>query len=246
MTAVITAIIGSAIIGYGLGCINLSYILGKLKGFDIRKYGSGNAGASNVMIVMGRKTGLAIALVDVIKAYIAVKLAASCFAGATLGGVNYAACIAGSMSIIGHIFPFYMGFKGGKGLATLGGTILALDYKMFFVLLLIALVIAVVTDYICFVPMTMALIFPLTYGYIYRSWVCAAILLLAGLFIEFKHIKNIERIKSGEELRFHFLWNRKSEADRFGIADNGEEIFEANLDKENDTVIADEVQGMSH
>ena len=228
MKEVIIAVVASILIGYLLGCINLSYIMCKKKGFDIRKYGSGNAGASNVMIVVGRKKGAVVAILDIAKAYIAVKICSLLFPYATLGDGNYAACIAGTMAIIGHIFPFYMSFKGGKGLASLGGTILALDYRMFFVLLFIALLIALISDYICFVPISMALIFPVTYGYLHGSYIYTLILLCASVFIWYKHMENIHRIKTGEELQFHFLWNRKSEAERFGIADDGEDIFTKN------------------
>ena len=222
---IVIAVLSSIAIGYLLGCISVSYILSTFKGFDIRKYGSGNAGASNVMIVLGRKAGFIVALLDIFKAFAAVKLATLIFPAAVSGNANYAACIAGTFAIIGHIFPFYMKFKGGKGLATLGGTILAVDCRLFFILLVLAIIIAVVTDYICFVPISMALIFPVTYGYMYRSWLCTFILLLSSIFMWYKHVENIERIKAGEELKFHFLWNRESESERLGIADDGEEVF---------------------
>ena len=228
MKEVIIAVVSAIVIGYSFGCVNLSYILSRMKGFDIRKYGSGNAGASNVMIVIGRKTGAFVAVMDILKAYIAVKICGILFPYAVLGNGNYASCIAGVMAIIGHIFPFYMGFKGGKGLASLGGTILALDLRMFFILLFIALLIALITDYICFVPISMAFIFPVSYGYLHGSYILTLILFGASIFIWYRHMENIQRIKSGEELRFHFLWNRKSESERFGIADDGEEIFTKN------------------
>lgn len=222
-------VIGSILLGYFIGCFNLSYFLGKMKGFDIRKFGSGNAGASNVIITMGRKKGLVVAMVDIFKAVVAVKLAGLLFAGAQSGNVNYASCIAGAMCIIGHIFPFYMQFRGGKGLATLGGTILALDTKMFVVLLILSICIALITDYLCFVPISIALIFPASYGYLHNSLTCSMILLCASLCIWYRHIENLQRIRAGEELRFHFLWNRKDESARFGIADDGKEIFDHEL-----------------
>jgi len=225
MQNVIWTVIASILIGYLFGCVNVSYILSKFKGFDIRKYGSGNAGASNVMIVLGRKAGLIVALLDILKAFLAVKLAGMFFPNAVMGTGNYAGCIAGTFAIIGHIFPFYMHFKGGKGLASLGGTILAVDYKLFLILLFLAIVIAVVTDYICFVPTSISLIFPITYGYMVKSWGITMILLFSSIFMWYKHMENFERIKRGEEVKFHFLWDRESESERMGIADDGEEIF---------------------
>lgn len=230
MKLLLISIIGSMLIGYFIGCINLSYIFTKFKGYDIRKYGSGNAGASNMVILFGKRAGLIIAIIDILKAVIAVNLAGLLFEDAIVGRVNYAECIAGAFTIIGHIAPFYMGFRGGKGLASLGGTILALDYKMFVLLLLVAIVIAVVTDYICFVPVSMTVIFPLTYGYSRGSWIPMAIFVIPTLMIWYRHIENFERIKQGKELRFHFLWNRESESERFGIEDNGEHVFENEID----------------
>lgn len=226
MQSLFLIVIASIIIGYSFGCINFSYILSSMKGFDLRKFGSGNAGASNVIITIGRKAGLIVALLDIFKAFLAVKIAALIFPGAVVGTANYASVIAATSAMIGHIFPFYMGFKGGKGLATLGGSILALDYRLFIVLLLFAIVIAVVTDYICFVPISVALIFPVSYGYITKSWIPTLILYCSSVFIWYRHIENLKRIKAGEELKFHFLWNRQSESERLGIADDGKAVFE--------------------
>ena len=225
MKIIINIIIGSLIIGYFFGCVNLSYIISRLKGFDIRKVGSGNAGASNVVIVIGRKIGLFIAVLDILKAFFAFRLAEFLFPEAYIGDISYAGVIAGVGAVIGHILPFYMGFKGGKGLACYGGTILAINYKIFIVLFIAALLIAIVTDYICFAPITMSVIAPVTIGFVYREWIPSAILAVAGIAMLIKHRENIVRIRSGEELRFHFLWRRSDESERFGIVDDGKEIF---------------------
>lgn len=229
MNSTVVSIVGSIIIGYFLGCINLSYIISKIKGFDIRKYGSGNAGASNVMIVIGKKVGAFVAVFDILKAFIAVRFAASLFAYATVNELNYAGCIAGAAAIIGHIFPFYMGFRGGKGLAAFGGTLLAVDCRLFFVLFIISLFIAIITDYICFVPISMSAVVPLSVGMAHDSYIPTLILSVSSLAILFKHVENIKRIKAGEELRFHFLWKRGDEAARFGITDDGKDIFSHEL-----------------
>ncbi len=225
MKILINVVIGSLIIGYFIGCINLSYIISKIKGFDIRKYGSGNAGASNVVIVIGKKLGLTIAVLDILKAFMAFRLAEVLFPEAVIGNISYAGVIAGVGSVLGHILPFYMGFKGGKGLACYGGTVLAIDYRLFMILFLAALLIAIATDYICFAPISMAFIVPVTVGLIYRTWVPSVIIGVASVALLLKHRENIARIRSGEELRFHFLWRRSDESERFGIVDDGKEIF---------------------
>ena len=225
MKIMINIVLGSLIIGYSFGCINFSYILSKLKGFDIRKFGSGNAGASNVVIVMGKKAGFITALFDIFKAYLAFRLAQLAFPEAMSGDINYAGVIAGVGAVLGHIFPFYMGFKGGKGLACFAGTVLGINYVMFIILFVAALVIAIITDYICFAPITMAFVVPVAVGVVYKTWVPSAIIAVASLAILYKHRQNIARIRSGEELRFHFLWRRKDESERFGIIDDGKDIF---------------------
>lgn len=236
MNNVLTFVMGSIALGYFLGCINFSYILSKFKGFDIRKYGSGNAGASNVMIVIGRKAGFFVALFDIIKAVIAVTMARCIFPEAVVDDINYASVVAGASSIIGHIAPFYMKFSGGKGLATLGGTILALDPKLTVILLVIAIAIAVITDYICFVPIIMVVAIPATYGLIHNSWVPLMAFIVPIILVWYKHVENLRRIRAGKELRFQFLWNRKAESERMGIADDGKAVFENEVDKENNNI----------
>lgn len=230
MKLIIMSIIGSMLIGYFIGCINVSYLFSKIKGMDIRKYGSGNAGASNMVILFGKRAGLITALIDIFKAVIAVNIAGYVFANAVYGEMNYARIIAGVFTIVGHIAPFYMGFKGGKGLASLGGTILALDYKYFIFFLALAVIIAVVTDYICFVPVSIVILFPAVYGYAHHSWLPMIIFVIPIIMVWYRHMENFHRIRLGKELRFHFLWNRESEASRFGMEDNGEDIFENEID----------------
>lgn len=221
----INTILGSLIIGYFLGCVNLSYIISKLKGFDIRHVGSGNAGASNLVIVIGKKIGLLVAVIDIMKAFLAFRLAEILFPEACAGSVNWAGVLAGVGAVLGHILPFYMGFKGGKGLACFGGTVLGIDYRLFVILFIIAFLIAMITDYICFAPITMAFIVPITVGVVYDTWIPPAIISVASLVILLRHTENLARIRSGEELRFHFLWRRKDESERFGIVDDGKEIL---------------------
>ena len=225
MKIMINTILGSIIIGYFIGCFNLSYIISRLKGFDIRHVGSGNAGASNLVIVVGKKIGLTVAVLDVLKSFLVFRLAQYLFPQALAGSINYAGVIAAVAAVFGHVFPFYMGFKGGKGLACFGGIVLAINYKLFIILFIAAFLIAVITDYICFAPITMAFIVPVTVGFIYRTWIIPAIIAVASLLLLFKHRQNIARIRSGEELRFHFLWRRKDESERFGIVDDGKEIL---------------------
>lgn len=215
------------ILGYLVGSFNLSYFLSKLKGYDIRQHGSGNAGASNVVIMMGKKAGIIVALVDIFKAYLVCTIAINLFPDKIFVGA-----LAGTSVILGHIFPFYMNFKGGKGLASLGGTILALDPKMFVVLLMIAIVLAVVINYICVVPMSISIVFALVYGYTRRSLSSFIILMIAAVIINLRHVENLQRIKAGTEAHFSLLWDRKSEAERLGkVYDDGKGFENVEEDK---------------
>lgn len=115
------------IIGYILGTINPGYFLGKLKGIDIREEGTGNAGTSNVHIVLGFKYGLITATYDTLKGIAAIFIALGIGANSTF------AHISGFAAIVGHIFPFYMNFRGGQGIATASGLMLLYMFTQYFV-----------------------------------------------------------------------------------------------------------------
>ena len=208
----------AVVAGYLIGSINLSYFIARARGFDIREHGSGNAGASNVIITVGKKAGAFVALFDIFKAYFVIRIMRMLFPSLFLVGA-----ITAVAAILGHIFPFYMGFKGGKGFASLGGSILALDYRMFFVFLIMTIFVVFITNYVCIGPVFVSALFPVVYGYMYRSegGIYAALLLFASTAaIVYRHLENFRRIKEGNELKFSFLWNRKAEADRFGVEDD--------------------------
>lgn len=115
-------------VGYAFGLIQTSYILGRLNGIDIRDHGSGNAGTTNTLRVLGRKAGLIVFLCDILKAFAAVALVY--YLIPVLFGGQYQELLylfklyTGLGVILGHNYPFYLRFKGGKGIAAMGGTIL--------------------------------------------------------------------------------------------------------------------------
>ena len=110
------------LISYLIGTVNPAYLFGKRKGVDIKNEGSKNAGASNAVILLGKAIGIICALLDIGKACFAIHFCRRLFP--TLANVF---AISGTACILGHIFPFYMKFKGGKGLACLGGVVLMYD-----------------------------------------------------------------------------------------------------------------------
>ena len=197
------------LIGYFLCCINPSYIIGKLRGVNLKKSGSGNAGASNALMHFGKVIGVFCALFDIMKAFAAVKICEGLFEG-----TDYIYAVTAVAAIFGHVFPFYLKFKGGKGLACLGGVILAFDWRYFLMILAIETVFVIIVNYICFVPMTASIVFPISYAIIRHDIVGALILLVPAVVIFVKHTENIKRIYRGTEVRISFLWNKKGEVDR--------------------------------
>ena len=216
--------------GYVIGGINPSYIIGRTRGFDIRKKGSGNAGASNAMILMGKKVGVFSAVFDIAKATTAYLCAPLIFRQRV-----YASVIAGTACIIGHICPAYMKFRGGKGLACIAGVIIGIDWRLFLALLVIEVGLAIVLDYICVIPMTAAVIVPLCYGFFGSGklgwllhaeggWIGAGILAIASVVILLRHIQNVKRILAGKEMHLSYFWakNKDAEIARVSEQDGGQ------------------------
>ena len=197
------------LIGYLIGMLNPSYMLARLHGFDIRERGSGNAGASNALLLFGKLRGVLCATFDIVKAAGSVFLTRVLFPQDPLVfAVTASACI------LGHIFPFYMHFRGGKGLACLAGTILAFDLRVFGIMLACALVIALVTNYICFVPMSASVVFPIVYGCMTGNLPGVLLLILVAVVVLWRHGENIRRIRLGRELRLSYMWNKEKETAR--------------------------------
>ncbi len=210
----ILAIVCGALSGYLIGGINPAHLIAKHKGFDIKKRGSGNAGASNAVITMGKKIGAICALLDIFKAFIICFIITRLFPDEPLAPV-----MAGVGCVMGHIFPVFMHFRGGKGLAAMGGLILAYNPLVFVILLAVELVIVLVVDYICIVPITASVAFPIIYMSMERGkvgMIGAAIYGLMALVVFYKHIENLKRIRNGTEAHFSFLWRRKKEIERLG------------------------------
>ena len=204
-----------ALTGYFIGCINPAVAVGRLKGYDPNKSGSGNPGASNTVIMAGKLAGFGVALFDILKATAACKLAEMLFPE-----LRIAMHVAGISCILGHIYPVFLRFRGGKGLACLGGVILAYDPKTMLMMLALALFIGIVSNYVCIVTTTMAAVWPAYYGFVTHFWIGAVILAIPFIPILLRHLENFRRIRSGDELRLSFLWNRAAELARIGRSED--------------------------
>ncbi|MBE2283932.1 MAG: glycerol-3-phosphate 1-O-acyltransferase PlsY [Prosthecobacter sp.] len=120
-----TAILASIACGYLCGSVPFGYLAGKLKGIDIRKHGSGNIGATNAIRVLGKGIGIPVFLLDVLKGWLPVWLAAGWIAqtGTDVEVVTIGKVLTGFAAVLGHMFTFWLGFKGGKGIATTCGVL---------------------------------------------------------------------------------------------------------------------------
>ena len=199
------------LIGYVLGNISPSFFLAWRKGYDARVDGSGNAGASNAYILAGKSAFFITAILDILKAFIACRVCRGLFET-----LPVAEQIGGVACILGHMYPAALRFKGGKGLASLGGVILSWNWKTFLILLALAAVIAFVTNYVCFVAPTMAALFPALFYWRTQDLPAALILLIPFLPILLKHMENFRRIREGKEVRMRFMWDRAGELKRIG------------------------------
>ena len=197
------------LIGYLVGMINPAYIVGKMRGVDVKHEGSCNAGASNAIMLMGKLIGTCCGLFDIFKAYVVYTVCAKLFPDAAAAGM-----VAGVGCMLGHIFPAWLKFNGGKGLACLGGTILAYDGKLFLLMLAIEIVLVLVTGYVCLVAITASLAFPVIYWLAGGQAVGIAGLVVITVAMLLKHRENLQRIGKGTEVRISYLWNKDKETER--------------------------------
>ena len=199
-------VIIAAIIGYSFGCIQTAFIIGKLvKKIDIRQHGSNNAGASNVTNVLGWKYGVITALVDILKAVAAVIVIKVIFPD-----VPELVFVAGVLSILGHIFPIYLKFKGGKGTASLIGMFLAIDIKIALLLAAILIILTLVTDYIAVGAIFMFVTAPIAVYIFNYLMLGVGLCIILTIVCFFKHYINIVRIIHGNEVGLRKVVNKHS------------------------------------
>lgn len=194
------------LIGYGFGCLQSAYVVGRLFGkIDIREHGSGNAGMTNIIRVMGAKAGLAVGAFDIVKAAAAYLFVSLLFAKTDTA--HLAGLYAGIGAILGHNFPFYLKFKGGKGVACTVGIMAIFDWRIALVILAIAVIVFLFTKYISVASLLVALLFPIALIFKYETEV-----VLLGFFMMalcyYQHRANIKRLINGNENKFTIKSNR--------------------------------------
>jgi len=186
----ITRLVIIGLVAYLMGNINPAIILGKIKGIDIRKEGSGNAGMTNAIRVMGLGAGITVFIVDVLKAFFAVRI------GYNFGG-DTGAMVAFGAVVLGHCFPAVWGFKGGKGVAAAFGAAFALNWLSAIAALVIAGVIFAITRRMSIASIVAALAYPALIWFYEPDYFYFSI--GAAAFLVIMHLANIKRLAKGEE-----------------------------------------------
>lgn len=196
------------VLAYLLGSIPTAVWVGKIfYNIDIRNEGSGNAGATNIIRVLGIKAGIPVMIVDVLKGFAAVYLMQYFIPGSwSVSNMIYVQILAGFLAVIGHVYPVFASFRGGKGVATLLGMGIALFPTVIWIPVIIFFLIVFSTGYVSLGSMLGGLSFPIADILIFHdthpSKVGLAI--IAALFLLFTHRKNIQRLLKGTENRFTY------------------------------------------
>jgi glycerol-3-phosphate acyltransferase PlsY len=196
------------IISYLLGSIPSGYLVAKSQGIDIRQHGSKNIGATNVLRVMGKKWGYFVFFCDVLKGFVSVKLgfllAGSFGANVTLAGVVAALCC-----ILGHNYPVWLAFKGGKGIATSAGVVIALFPPLIVLLMgIVWLLVFLLSRYVSLASISAAAALPIAvallgpYAGINDYWLVLCFSVVAAALAVWRHRTNITRLLNGTESRF--------------------------------------------
>jgi glycerol-3-phosphate acyltransferase PlsY len=208
MTPPSQGVILVAVLSYFFGSIPTGYLIARLNGIDIRKHGSGNIGATNVLRIVGRKWGYLVFFLDVVKGWVSVQLAfeiVACRPGsAWIGDLPILAAV---ICILGHTFPIWLRFKGGKGVATSAGVLLALMPLEIFLIFLVWLFLFQLTHYVSVASVGAALALPITVAILVRRDISQGHTLLyfsivISAVVIWRHRSNLQRLAAGTECRF--------------------------------------------
>lgn len=207
------------VLAYLIGSIPSSVWIGKrFYGVDVREHGSGNAGFTNTVRVLGWKVGLPVFLADVLKGYIAVSLLrfTQVYIVGTADFVNFQ-LILGAAAVLGHIFPIYASFRGGKGVATLLGLLLAIQPQPTLICLGIFVVVFLTTRYVSLSSMIAGISFPILIIFVFKTTISSLVIfsMIVSILLLLTHQKNIERLLNKEESRAKIV-KRRGDKSGFG------------------------------
>ncbi|MEO6182345.1 MAG: glycerol-3-phosphate 1-O-acyltransferase PlsY [Verrucomicrobiota bacterium] len=196
----------TAFAAYLLGSIPTGYLVAKAKGIDIRSVGSGNIGATNVFRILGRQAGVFVLLVDALKGFLACWLIVNLvrqhiWANPGFAGREVLEIIAGVSAILGHNYTCFLRFKGGKGIATTAGVLIALVPWALLTVLAIWILVFAISRYVSFASITAAFCLPFVVWLLRSSQLMIFITAILALLAIYKHTANIKRLLNGTENR---------------------------------------------
>ncbi|MDN3581159.1 glycerol-3-phosphate 1-O-acyltransferase PlsY [Mucilaginibacter flavus] len=206
---------------YSVSALILAYLCGSIPtavwigqafyGVDVREYGSGNAGATNTFRVLGKQAGIPVMFLDILKGWTATNLAF--FIGVSTTGpynsssyMNYALAL-GVAAVMGHLFPIFAGFRGGKGVATLFGMILAIHLHAALLCVVVFVVVLLLTKYVSLSSIAAAFTYPIGVSFVFPTSIRSVVIygMCICMLILVTHQKNIERLLKGTESKVNFL-----------------------------------------
>lgn len=198
-----------AILAYCLGSISFSVLISKkLAGFDVREKGSKNAGSTNVLRTVGKKAAALTLICDILKGVVVVLIAL--LLGNIVEGTDKALLvqIAALFAVVGHTFPVFFKFKGGKGVATALGVLFVINWQIALICLVFALLLMVITKMVSVGSLAAAILFPVLTIFIHDNYIAEGSYLVFGIlmaaFVIYNHRTNIKRLATGTENKISF------------------------------------------
>lgn len=222
-TSLILKCVLIGVVSYLLGSLNFSIILSEVvKKKDIRKSGSGNAGATNMMRTYGIKAAVGTMLGDIFKVAIGILVAFAILGvpmkyiftnpadAAEIQRVMLYKEFAGLFCVLGHIFPLYFKFKGGKGVAACTGMVIIVDWRIALILFVIFVSVILISKWISLGSIVIAILYPVLIFIFYKNWILSLVALLFTAIVIIAHRENIKRLIKGEENKITLKNKKKS------------------------------------
>lgn len=195
------------IIGYFIGSIPFGVVVGRLRGIDVRKVGSGNIGATNIFRTLGTVPAIIVFLLDLMKGTLAVYLAYILLPSSpVLFSKEFYIVVSGIAAIMGHMCPVYLGFKGGKGAATSLGVLLGIAPDLFVIAIIYVVLAIAVTRYVSVASITGVLLLAILMFAFNKPVEYSIAAMIVAVLVIYKHIPNIKRLLSGSEPK---IWGKK-------------------------------------
>ena len=192
-------LISLLIFGYFLGSIPFGFLISRAKGIDIRKVGSGNIGGTNVSRALGLKWGLLVSILDLLKGIIPAYLASRFLV------FDWQIALVALSPVLGHVFPVWLNFRGGKGMATTVGVLfILLGWKFFLMWVLILIFVLAIFQIMSFASLSVSSLLPLVFWFSSFSFAFYVLGVVLAILIWWAHRENLKRIKEGVEPKFKF------------------------------------------